>query len=59
MTQSKEANKEAKGSREGTWKRGVTRSPCTKGGLPLDVEIGLKRKSEGLHRDIVGKVTKE
>lgn len=29
MKQNKEANKEATGSREGTWKRGVTQNPCT------------------------------
>ena len=47
------------GFSEGTWKRVVTRSPCTNASPPLDVEIGSKRKSESLNKEIVEVITHE
>ena len=59
MSQNKEAYKGEMGLSEGTWKRVVTRSPCTYASPSLDIEIGSKRKSESLNIEIAEVVTIE
>ena len=59
LSQNKEAYKGEMGLSEGTWKRVVTRSPCTHASPSLDVEIGSKRKSKSLNSELAEMVTLE
>lgn len=50
LTQNKEIKKGGTDVNEGMWK--IIQSLCTSACTPLDVEFGLKRKFEGINRDV-------